>query len=411
MTRMQLADANFALAATKADKGVPTSTHFYQSVTLQSLVAPVSEEEFRARYWEKKPLIVHRGNPDYYGDLFTLQDFDDSLRAGANYIKTAEITKKPERRQGTSVANLERILADMRDGHTLILDAVQEYNSKLGQFCRRLARETVSRYQTNIYLTPANGKGFTAHWDNHDVFVLQVIGSKHWKVEKERRLLPAKDGSAENEDRDFRGEVDAFTLQQGDAVYIPRGFVHAAECGSEYSQHITLGVYPNTWDDLLLAALRATILQDVSLRLALPFGHAQGGDAGIIGRLREALGRTADPAFLSGVLEQFRDEVVQKAPLDISGAIMSSFQSRPVALDDKIRSRADLVYKMRLQPEAVTLKVGTRAITFPDFFGAAVKFALETPEFTVRDLPGDLEDEEKIAFAERLIQEALIVRV
>jgi hypothetical protein len=61
--------------------------------------------------------------------------------------------------------------------------------------------------------------------------------------------------------------------------------------------------------------------------------------------------------------------------------------------------------------EAVTLKVGTRAITFPDFFGEALKFALATPSFAIRDLPGDLEDDERLIFIERLMQEALIVRI
>lgn len=407
---MQTANANLTLVVPDGAADISTPAHFHENATFQSLMSPVSEEEFRARYWEKKPLIVHRENPNYYGDLFTVNDFDASLRSGSNYVKTAEVTKKPEKHEGTGPAALERVLADMREGRTLILDAAQEYNPKLGQFCRRLAQETVFRYQTNIYLTPANGKGFSPHWDNHDVFVLQVIGSKHWKVEKDRRTLPKRDASIEEDGREFRGEVYSFTLQQGDAVYIPRGFVHAAECGSEHSLHVTLGVYPSTWDEFLVGAIKATILQDESLRLALPFGFMQGGEAGIINRTREVFARTSDPAFLAQVLEQFQDSVVQRAPLDISGAIASSFRTEALTLDEKVRSRAGLVYTARPLDEAVTLKVGTRAITFPDFFGEALKFALKTPVFAVRDLPGDLEDEEKIVFVERLIQEGLVIR-
>jgi ribosomal protein L16 Arg81 hydroxylase len=32
--------------------------------------------------------------------------------------------------------------------------------------------------QTNIYLSPPNAQGFGTHFDSHDVFVLQVAGSK-----------------------------------------------------------------------------------------------------------------------------------------------------------------------------------------------------------------------------------------
>ena len=84
-----------------------------------------------------------------------------------------------------------------------------------------------------------------------------------------------------------------------------------------------------------------------------------------------------------------------------------------MTLDDRIGRRAGLYcttpYARR--PETVTLNVGTRSITFPDFFGEALKFALEKPDFAIRDLPGDVDDEERLLFVERLMQEALVIRV
>jgi len=410
---MQSANANLTLATRQAEseKASSTASRFYEYASLQRLVSPVAEDEFLSRYWERKPLIVHRKSPSYYGDLFTLYDFDHSLRSASNYVKTAEATaKKHAKHTGTEPAVLERVLTDMRDGHTLILDAVQKYDIKLGQMCRMLGQETGSRFQTNIYLTPPNGKGFSPHWDNHDVFVMQVLGRKHWKVEKNRRVLPERDAVIEEDGRELRGEIYDFTLEQGDVVYIPRGFVHAAECGSENSLHVTLGVYPTAWDDLLRAAIRAAILRDDKLRLAVPFTHLKGDRTGVINRLGQELQKAADPEFLAQVLEQFTDELVQKAPLDISGQIVSFFEPKALTLDDQVGVRAGLCYTLRSHEQAVTLKVGTRAITFPDFFGQALSFALEAPSFAVRDLPGDLEDEEKLVFVERLMQEAVVVR-
>jgi len=120
--------------------------------------------------------------------------------------------------------------------------------------------------------------------------------------------------------------------------------------------------------------------------------------------------KAGDPAFLAQVLEQYRDEVVQKAPLDITGQIPSFYQPKPLILDDRVGPRAGLFYTIRPHTETITLNVGTRSVTFPDFFGEALKFALETPSFAIRDLPGDLEDEERLVFIERLMQEALVVR-
>jgi len=384
---------------------------FYEEATIQRLVWPVSTEEFLARYWEKRPLIVHRANPDYYGDLFTLQDFDASLKNNRGYVKTAEATSKSQAmHNGAGPSAMEAVLKDMHSGHTLILDTMHEHNSKLGSFCRLLAQDTGDRFQTNLYLTPPNGKGFRPHWDNHDVYILQVLGSKHWKIEKERRTLPQPDARMPEEGRELRGELHEFTLQQGDMVYIPRGFIHAAECGSDCSLHITLGLNYNSWNQLLMAAIKAAVLRDDSLRLSLPAGYMKGDGAGILKRVSEVLHSAADPAFLAEVLEQFRDEIVQKHYLEISGQVESFFQPKELKLDDKFGARPGLFYTIRKGEESVILKVGTRSVTFPDFFGEALEFALQTPSYAIRDLPGDLEDDLKLVFIERLMQEALLIR-
>jgi ribosomal protein L16 Arg81 hydroxylase len=386
-------------------------SQFHDIVSLQRLVLPVSEDEFLACYWEKKPLIVHRNDPGYYGDLFTLQDFDESITRGPSYIKTAEaVSNKQAKHQGKTAAVLERVLASMHGGHTLILDGMHQFDPKLKRLSQRLAQQTGYSFQTNLYLTPPNGKGFSPHWDNHDVFVLQVLGSKHWKVDKDRRVLPEKTANIEEEQREFRGEVEAFTLRQGDMVYIPRGFVHAAECGTENSLHITLGVYPPTWDEILAAAVRLAAAGDDDLRLALPPGYMNGDSSGILKRMQETLRAMADPAFLIQIIERFRDEAVQKGDLDISGQVQSFFQPVELQIDDQAEPRPNLIYTMRKHGETVTLNVGSRTITFPDFFSEALNFALTRPRYAIRDLPGDLEDGERIIFIERLIQEALVIR-
>jgi ribosomal protein L16 Arg81 hydroxylase len=35
---------------------------------------------------------------------------------------------------------------------------------------------------SNVYYTPADSQGFAPHFDDVDVFVLQIEGKKHWKL-------------------------------------------------------------------------------------------------------------------------------------------------------------------------------------------------------------------------------------
>jgi hypothetical protein len=60
--------------------------------------------------------------------------------------------------------------------------------------------------------------------------------------------------------------------------------------------------------------------------------------------------------------------------------------------------------------DSVRINYGARAIVFPSFFREALEFALNRPAYVIREIPGDLEDEERIAFAERLLEEGLVVR-
>ena len=384
---------------------------FLQKLSLSSLVAPVADEEFRSRYWERQPLVVHRKDPDYYDGLFTLEDFEEAITRNPDYVKIANAaTNKNASYKGVVTEGLEAVLGDMRAGSTLVLDQLHHREPKLGLLCRALAAELGHRFQTNLYLTPSSGKGFKPHWDNHDVFILQTVGSKNWKIEKQRRVFPGKNDTMSDEDRELRGDLDSFVLEQGDLIYIPRGFVHAAECGSEPSLHITLGVTAVFWEDLLYAAVRGAILQDERLRHALPLGFLQAPKDAIVKRLRGALREVADEAFLGGVVAQFNDELVRTYPLDVSDQILDFFRPRSLSIDDVVGARRAIVYQMHNGGDSVRINYGARAIVFPAFFREALEFALNRPAYVVRDIPGDLADEERIAFAERLLEEGLVVR-
>lgn len=115
---------------------------FLENLTLGALIAPVAEEEFRAHYWERKPLIVHRGDSDFYGDFFTVQDFDEAIARSAGYVKTVDVgNKKGTAVKFTTVEGLEAILADMRDGGSLILEQLHRQDPKLGLLCSLLGQE------------------------------------------------------------------------------------------------------------------------------------------------------------------------------------------------------------------------------------------------------------------------------
>lgn len=308
------------------------SCQFLENLTFSSLIAPVTEEEFRARYWEQKPLIVRRGDQSYYGNLFTLEDFDEAITRSPSYVKINEATNKGK---GTTIKfstakGLEAMLADLRVGATIILENLHHQEPKLGLFCRLLGHELGHIFETNLYLTPPNGRSSVPHWDNTDVFIMQVVGSKHWRIEQGRRIFPIRPYRMGDDVRAFRGDCTSLTLTQGDLLYIPRGFMHVAECGSEASLHISLGLVPVVLEELLHAIIKAAVQRDERLRIALPLGFMQGHGSGVVNGAMAALRNAADEIFVQAVFNQFRDELIKNTLSTSRARLRASFS--PVRL-------------------------------------------------------------------------------
>jgi ribosomal protein L16 Arg81 hydroxylase len=387
------------------------TSRFLENLSLASLIAPITEEQFRSRYWEREVLVVHREKPDYYGDLFSLKEFDEAITRDPSYVKIANApTMKLASYKTEMVKGLEAVLADMRDGCTLVLDQLHKKDPKLGLLCRALAPDFGHPFQSNLYLTPPHGKGFTPHWDNHDVFILQVVGSKKWQIEKERRVYPTKTENMGLDGRELRGELLSFTLNQGDLIYIPRGFVHAAESGAEASLHITLGLTGIFLEDFLYATIQAAIQRDDRLRAVMPIGFMRGAQQDIVKQVMAILRDAADETFLNTVMDEFRDKMVRSFPIDVSGQVLNHFQPAPLTGGDVVGPRRGVVYQLHNADDSVRVNFGTQSITFPGFLRPSLDFALNTAAYAIRDVAGELDDDEKIVFIERLVLEGLVVR-
>ncbi len=159
------------------------------------------------------------------------------------------------------------------DGTTVVFNYLHTRLPALARLCVALGQRFSSRVQTNVYLTPPNAQGLTPHWDTHDVFVLQVSGTKHWSLYDTKVRLPLPGQLIQPGARP--GEVsDEFELAPGSVAYLPRGLMHSARSTSEASLHVTVGLPTFTWADFLVESVTAAALEEESLRRSLPRGFA-----------------------------------------------------------------------------------------------------------------------------------------
>ena len=143
---------------------------------------------------------------------------------------------------------------------TLFIRAQQWENTVAKPFLRDVASKLGIYAQMNLYVTPGNKVGFVSHFDSHDVYVLQLYGNKNWRVyQNPPEQLPANDWP--------RAEIQKYlkrrkanrkhlintVLKQGNALYIPRGYIHDADCKDlqDDSIHVSVGFFPPLYADLI----------------------------------------------------------------------------------------------------------------------------------------------------------------
>jgi len=158
-------------------------------------------------------------------------------------------------RRGNAVpmADMRRLGQLIEDGCTLVVDEANTYDPTLEVASRALQRWSHELVQANTYLTTGAAAGFNIHWDDHDVIVVQLSGSKNWEVRGLARPAPMFRDAAPNPEPPDEVVWEG-TMETGDVMHIPRGYWHRAtrqERGQGHSLHVTFGFTKRTGVDWL----------------------------------------------------------------------------------------------------------------------------------------------------------------
>ncbi len=288
------------------------------------LLAPARPEMFFKQYWESQPLHVQRSQSDYYAQLLTNRDVEAAISSGGLRYPAIQLARDggffpPEAftrniRSGgdvfTGVPDLERIRAEYRSGATITLPGFHRAWKPLGELAAAIEAEFDHPVHTNVYVTPANAIGFHPHYDTHEVFVLQIAGSKHWRIHQPPFPLPHLSQPFDPRSYAPSGPLFELDLVPGDLLYLPRGFVHTTTTSGRSSVHVTLGITVYTWVELLTEWAQSS-KQNRSFRRALPpgFAEVQALRQSIGDRLRQMIAELKSTTDYDKFLESFSRRV------------------------------------------------------------------------------------------------------
>lgn len=248
------------------------------------LIDPLDPQHFIDSYLERRPLILKRDFPAFYDPIINFDQINALIHDCRVYnhlsVTLSHAAKKIDPHSYNFVARHERSTLRLgpdidkvlelyqSEKATIIVHDIARFFPGLSALTQSIMDSLQNRTGSNLFLTPAHSQCFQAHYDENDLFLLQIAGSKHWKIMESAVTLPLE--PINNRQVDFSGlstiaEVD---LNAGDLLYLPRGFVHEVTTGNVFSAHITLGLETVPWQKTLAEHIMELALSDSDFRLS-----------------------------------------------------------------------------------------------------------------------------------------------
>jgi ribosomal protein L16 Arg81 hydroxylase len=390
---------------------------------LNTLLAPHDEDNFFATCWERKPLHIQRGQPNYFSELLSLDGMNDLLsqlmfRTDECKVATeGQIVPASAYTAAPSMRVMERSVADYVDtprllglfdqGATLVFSQLNQKLPALQKLKQTLERSFSATVVANVFLSNRRAQGFSVHYDSHDVFVLQLHGEKTWSLYGNPIELPMKSQAFGTTAVDKGPKTAEMTLRAGDLLYVPRGVFHEARTSETASLHLTLGVHPYLWADCVRDLVELVATQHVALRRSVPrgFSHLPKHDKQAL--LREVLGLLSEsPAAtrLASDLYQARvDQARQSGAFALPDHLNDILAGHGLSLAARLVRRGDLKLEVGRQQHMVTLSGMGQTLAFAPSHEAMVHAVSSAAAWTPEELPGSLDAPQRLAFARRLV--------
>lgn len=247
---------------------------------LSSLLSPFHTSDFQKHFLTSEPFVVHGKELDH----LLAMPFLTSLEALLNAWPSSIQVHLPELRDEISSLDTdsEHAMGFFHQGMGLLFNDVQKLDPALEEWLRNIAQEMgISKmtYGRNLLYATPDGVGTAPHFDQNINFVLQLHGTKKWKVAKNQQLKnpltrhtmgqPADPELASYLHQDFPTEMpedaEDFELRPGSLLFVPRGAWHSTLAeGDALALNFTFTA--PAWVDLFTAALRSRLIQSEEWR-------------------------------------------------------------------------------------------------------------------------------------------------
>jgi ribosomal protein L16 Arg81 hydroxylase len=394
------------------------------------LVTGLSAGAFAASHWGVAPLLQRAAplSASRFAALLSLDAIDELLSQRGLRTPFVRMSRNGEvlastrfTRGGGAGAEIadqiadDKVLAEFAAGSTLVLQGLHRTWPPLQQFAAALSAQLGHPVQVNAYVTPPQNRGFDAHYDVHDVFVLQFAGRKHWRIYEPviaspLRYHPWQERRAAVQARSAEAPIIDEVLERGDSLYLPRGYIHAAESLAEVSAHLTVGIHPMTRWTLVERAM-ASVRENVALRRSLPVNVDLTDEdvlrdefAATIAALQEAIAGL-DPAMVARGLGRHLSAATRPSPL---APIRQFTLAATLTPEKQLQLRPGLRVTTRVDGEYLVLELPDKDVRLPARVAGAVHELISGKPVTAGSLAG-IDTTDGLTLLSQLLREGVLV--
>ena len=384
-------------------------------------------QQFLDQQWGRAPLHCLASSDSErergFDDLFSLDDIDRLVTSSfarmpafrlvrdgkpidpSRYTRTARLGG----RTVSGVGDPRRVLEELEGGATVVLQGLQRYWPPLTRFCRALELELTHPVQANAYITPAGARGLAVHYDTHDVFVLQVAGTKEWAIHEPVFADPLASQPWSTRRGRPGPTVLEPRLQTADTLYVPRGFLHSARAQEDLSAHLTIGVLTHTVQDVV-KELVTTTANNLAFRRSLPAGFAGDVDglAQDVEQTIEELRRWLDSVDAKDVARKVARRFWASRQPVLAGQLRQVLNIDQITDASVACRREGSVYHLESGGTRLRLLLGDRELSMPAVLETAVRRVASGNPFRVGELHDLLDAPSRLVLVRRLVREGLL---
>jgi 50S ribosomal protein L16 3-hydroxylase len=186
------------------------------------LLGGLSPQVFMRRHWQRKPLLVRQALPGVVAPVSRVQLFDLALR---DDIESRLIVQRDEHwtlRHGP--LRRRAIPSTKRARWTLLVQGLDLHVAPARELLERFRFVSDARLDDVMLSYATDGGGVGPHLDSYDVFLLQVQGTRRWRIGRvtDPQWQPDAPLKILN---NFVAEQE-WLLEPGDVLYLPPRWAH-----------------------------------------------------------------------------------------------------------------------------------------------------------------------------------------